>query len=786
MVLREEDLIRICLKRGGIVGYLSLIPLLYVRQKTVPHLGFCSEILYWKKMAVFGLHNVSVLDSSFGRDSQSPVSGQGTDDGRPSLRASSLLQMWREIEDENVINHAQDRERLQPQRSDASNADLSRLNVSESQGIEGRASFEAASMSENGSETWFQGQVESQNDQGSSNPRSEWLGESELGRVRIVREWIQMTAQPRGACTGTGAEQADGICAQIERVRDGLVVNNYEGQTEHVRRNIRRLCGRQALLDMIMISKRERERELQGLFELRSVSTFAYRNRIQSLLRGRFLRSERLIEQDSRSLAASELGILRRRHTVSGLREGFLCRSDNLSHDQGSNDHSDTSPYNDGNGYLSEETQADSLEVPEPSAHNMEERCIHALTDHMGDIGGSGTCHINSHGSTEIVFQESTTVVTNEQIEDEIGEDRARTRQESSANNWLEERSENDVEQVFVEEPHGLHEISDASNEDIINRLSDHPNDSESNNVGDINGQEFYSAAGLQEHIDHEETLSEWHEDGSRQSEGHWLEEPSSPEGVPVHGVNTYYLSDDDNVPNLELRELLSRRRVSNILHSGFRESLDQLIQSYVERQGRADVEWEVNSMPPSASAEQEQDQHLNDGQLATVERAPPVLSSPPALSSHPLWDPEFNHSSWSQHNLHQSLGIEWEVVSDLRVDMARLLQRLNNMQRMLEACMDMQLELQRSVRQEVSAALNRSGGSPEVSEDALLKDGSKWDHVRKGICCICSNSNIDSLLYRCGHMCTCAMCASELVHARGKCPMCQAPVAEVIRAYSI
>lgn len=269
-------------------------------------------------MALAGLHTVSMLDSSFLRESQSPNSiRQGTVE-RPSTQASSILQMWRELEDEHLLNRARERvrERLRQQRSVESNTNVS----SDSQVIENQgSSLEDASESENDFGTWSHDQMGSQNEtedhnnsssreqspdlgeverervrqiargwmdsgisdhssnvtQRNNAARAEWLGETERERVRIVREWVQMTSQQRGS---RGSRREGG---QVDRVSEGVVVDHDEGQPEHIRRDLLRLRGRQALLDLLVRIERERQRELQGLLEHRAVSDFAHRNRIQ-------------------------------------------------------------------------------------------------------------------------------------------------------------------------------------------------------------------------------------------------------------------------------------------------------------------------------------------------------------------------------------------------------------------------------------------------------------------------------------------------------------------------
>ncbi|KAA3458590.1 Protein neuralized [Gossypium australe] len=843
-------------------------------------------------MAIAGLHNVSVLENSFLRESQSQASRRR---GNGSTRPSSLLQMWRELEDEHVVSHAQERtnERMLQQRSnDLPMTDLSDSRHSEHSGVSEDVSV-SVSVSENEFVQWLPdrfglqngsedssnfdcehssdlGEVERErvrqifqewmnsggrgctsNVSGRNNSsRAQWLGETEQERVRIIREWVQMNSQQRGSLMDSREEQAADADGQIERLLDGLVVNQNAGRTEHVHRGIRKLCGRQALLDMLKKAERERQTELQRLLEHRAVSNFAHRNRIQSLLRGRFLRNDRMVEGDrSTSIAASELGLLRQKQTVSGLREGFLSRLDNSCSGPASSNRSDRSSNADSGGNRSEENRVNNTHdaidgLNDQSEGENEEtdngRCVIGTTDlevetEVSQQATSACLEDQQEQVSESVFsiwQGSASAESNESRYD-IGQVFDGPRQESLADESSIETLQNEAG-----EQSSLQESGEASYERSFQDgersrtywLTNVVQNVERVPVDHIDGQEPASQAEQWQEEDQETEDADWqeasvdhnelmdgrneeasdlnHEDGESENGGYddmqeapyaqredgglhdtrqnWFEGSYNLQAATIGRTDTFYLPDDDNVHNTELRELLSRRSVSTLLRSGFRESLDQLIQSYVERQNHASIDWDLNEAAPTPeSLEQDieqQSRDQNEGQSSPI--APP---SPRMPSTQPLWDQDSHHYNWQPHDGHQRFGIEWEIINDLRVDMTRLQQRMNNMQRMLEACMDMQLELQRSIRQEVSAALNRSAGSQGMIDDDLPKDASSnWDNVRKGICCICCESNIDSLLYRCGHMCTCSNCATELAHGGGKCPMCHAPVVEVIRAYSI
>ncbi|KAH9621402.1 hypothetical protein KSS87_014798 [Heliosperma pusillum] len=325
-------------------------------------------------MALAGLHPVSMLDYSFLRESHSPSSrrqGEGPTDERPSPRASSTLQMWRDLEEDHLLNRA--RERLRNHTSVDTNTDVSSMIMSETREADNQQhdfgdwshdqmgnpvvrgdgvrssrdpSPDLGEVERERVRQIVRGWMESGINERSSNPtrvtnspREEWLGETERERVRLVREWVHMASQQR-VRGGQREDQISARDAQHDPAHTELIADNPATQPEHISRDMLRLRGRQALLqgrqaliDLLVRIEHERQRELQGLMEHRAVSDFAHRNRIQVSCRklsgGRIL----IIMNLSFSSYDLDLPVLNQLYWNSLLRGRFL-RNDGTGEDE--------------------------------------------------------------------------------------------------------------------------------------------------------------------------------------------------------------------------------------------------------------------------------------------------------------------------------------------------------------------------------------------------------------------------------------------------------------------
>ncbi|CAI9768550.1 unnamed protein product [Fraxinus pennsylvanica] len=805
-----------------------------------------------------GLHNISSIHSSFFGEAQPPLPSQwGEQQDMPSPRASSLLQIWRELEGEHgVYRSCKPRE----QRSDSSDSDRSSTLTLDRQGSDkGDDTSEAAIEIENqvriGSDNeqednnstiteqstdlgeverervrqifheWMKGGAKSHppNAQLRSISRPQWLGENECERVRTVREWVQMNTQQRSSC----CSHIDGdseVGFQIEQMHDELSVNH---SNLGARRPIRRLCGRQTLLDLLLRAQSERKRELLKLSECRPVSEFPHRNRIQAVLRGSFLRNQRLIlDRRPSSVAASELGLLRQRHTVSDLREGFLSKFDNSPSTEVNGSQFDVSFNDESNGQRDERSQSlgeseltdedmsqqeSDVQVAEVEVPVLDcEENVREVSSNNGHIRENDVTRTWEENNTNERSFQADQIDGSAYREVLLDHDEPRSRagyvNELVGNTYNIERHTNDAhvtghlefdwQDASVQRDELQESVIEFEESDwrqvTSGAFSDWMNGSEEDVGGsweESTANQWFQGTSNIEIVEPDqigESHENWQGQDLQEAIDSWLDMPSG-EGSSIPRIGSFNFPEDENIYSMELRELFTRRRVSSLLRSGFRESLNQVLQSHVERQGHASSNWELeNTSPTLTNTDQEQ---LNGDQNAAhsggAERNPFISSSSLVFASQPLWDEEFRSAS-RPLNSHHCFGTDCEVINELRIDMARLHQKMTNMQSILESCMDMQIELQRSVQQELSAALNRSIVSTGICWGNMPKDESLWDHVKKGICCICCDCKIDSLLYRCGHMCTCSKCADNLIKDKGNCPMCDAPVVEAVQAYFV
>ncbi|KAL5471081.1 hypothetical protein EMCRGX_G029157 [Ephydatia muelleri] len=125
--------------------------------------------------------------------------------------------------------------------------------------------------------------------------------------------------------------------------------------------------------------------------------------------------------------------------------------------------------------------------------------------------------------------------------------------------------------------------------------------------------------------------------------------------------------------------------------------------------------------------------------------------------------------------------------LTDLKQEMIEMKAQLLEMKQLMRLSFDLQLDIQRSIRQEVAAAFSTQCQPSPASFGQPSIEGSQVNvHlVQSGHCTICSEASIDSVIYRCGHMCVCMACGMELKAQGLKCPICRAPITDLIRAYA-
>lgn len=302
-----------------------------------------------------------------------------------------------------------------------------------------------------------------------------------------------------------------------------------------------------------------------------------------------------------------------------------------------------------------------------------------------------------------------------------------------------------------------------------------------------------------------------------------WLKTVSCPpRGWESHRPTWYDEGHEDSSDNEEINSLFERRTVSNLLGSSFRDRMDRLLLAHLKRHPEiyGDVEQEDSIEHCYQDVGNDPDQvdspslqlplpsrlglwnHYQDHE--TSDESDHVgyglLQQPrPSSCGYQEISDDSDHVSFRSMQQHQppSSGyqdsqqcspftnhqsLEMELIYDLKGHIERLQYEMSELRDSVKSCVGMQVNFQDTLKQEIAAAVCHSMNAVRGGETMGLSDSIP---KRKRNCCICCSVQVDSLLYRCGHMCTCFKCAHELQWKSSKCPICRAPIVDVVRAFS-
>ncbi|CAF0722088.1 unnamed protein product [Brachionus calyciflorus] len=107
------------------------------------------------------------------------------------------------------------------------------------------------------------------------------------------------------------------------------------------------------------------------------------------------------------------------------------------------------------------------------------------------------------------------------------------------------------------------------------------------------------------------------------------------------------------------------------------------------------------------------------------------------------------------------------------------LRKEIGELREMLKLSFELQLDMQKSLKQEISALINNT-----FTDKTYANLFNSNRPTTGGKCIICTESDSDTVFYQCGHLCACYKCSMNLKQKNHSCPVCRAPIKDFLRAY--
>ncbi|XP_027185632.1 uncharacterized protein LOC113783638 [Coffea eugenioides] len=602
-----------------------------------------------------------------------------------------------------------------------------------------------------------------------------------------------------------------------------------------------RIRGRQAFTDLLMHLERDRHRELERLVDKKAVSRFSHRGRIQAMLRVRFLRRGAEGKDGRQSNSASFDSKRLAPSAIVNIRERFMAQVRHSGTDSRSQQGEAVDKITEGEKspmIYQQRKENHQQELTEPT--KSPKAVVDNDVDAQEPIRENQIVGTNYHESNTTVRQNAVQVQRSEILHQEAISSSGVMQQRTSSGSENDGKTEvtSTANSMKMDEANENSEIEESSNQNLIASTNGFMDDAykaqgdwkeDEGTHQDLVVSDYGQETDVFQPFEWEELQDDYEQEVDMNQD--WISDVSRPRSTWEDLRQARYQEMlDPFMQNDEIRQLLNRKSVSNFLSSGLREGIDRLMMSrtqsqpneqanqrqeeyksyQVEEEVTKEVEMQEVQKEPEERVEEEEEiaDHSNDlgeDESDEIQTGREYTESQDYFGQTTSWDynqdnevgdnyfdptefesPEQPLSPSSPPETQPSSSftnhpsIEMEFIYELRGNMEQLHQEISELRRSVKSCIDMQVKLQESLTRDVTTASCHSGTGRKKR-----KDSSQSKKSGRGRCYICYEMQIDSLLYRCGHMCTCFKCASDLQWGSGKCPICQAPIIDVVRAYA-